>query len=228
MFGPLLAALIMRVFVTREGLRGSVGWRRPPQQYALAITAPGLFIACVILVDHLSGLGRTTVGRSVLWAYPTLLIVNTAVGLVPAIGEEYGWRGYLLPRLLPLGETAATLILAVIWALWHLPILLIGLNYPGQSLVTLLPMFLVMVILTAFPFTWMFVASAHSVAVVAVMHAALNAVGDTFTSSKYIPAGNPLIVGAGGAISAALLLIVVVAFGAARRRRPDLAVLRDR
>jgi membrane protease YdiL (CAAX protease family) len=36
------------------------------------------------------------------------------------------WRGYLLPRLLPLGEIKATLIVAIIWAMWHLPILLIG------------------------------------------------------------------------------------------------------
>jgi membrane protease YdiL (CAAX protease family) len=41
-----------------------------------------------------------------------LLLVGTPVSSVLARGEEYGWRGYLLPRLLPLGEVKASIILA--------------------------------------------------------------------------------------------------------------------
>jgi membrane protease YdiL (CAAX protease family) len=54
-------------------------------------------------------------------------------GLV-ALGEEIGWRGYLLPRLMPLGKTKAYLILGVIWGLWHTPLVLIGFTYPGQPI----------------------------------------------------------------------------------------------
>jgi len=99
---------------------------------------------------------------------------------------------------------------ATIWALWHLPILLIGLNYPDQTLSTVLPVFVIAVVLIAFPFTWLYVESRSSVMVVAVMHAVLNATGDTFTSSKYLH-GNPLIVSAGGLVAGAILLVVVVA-----------------
>jgi len=217
MFGPLVAALLMRLFVSWEGVRRSLGAKRPTRYYVIALAAPAAFIACVILVGHISGLGRFTAGRAILWMYPAVLIVNTTIGVVPAIGEEYGWRGYLLPRLLPLGEVRATALLAVIWATWHLPILLIGLNYPGQSAMTVLPMFMAMVTLTAFPFTWLFVASHHSVLVVAVMHSALNAVGDTFTSNKYMQ-GNPLVVGAGGLVSATTLLIAVLVYAAVYAR----------
>lgn len=49
---------------------------------------------------------------------------------VPVFGEEWGWRGYLLPRLLPLGQWPALLISGVIWGLWHAPIILLGYNYP--------------------------------------------------------------------------------------------------
>ena len=45
-------------------------------------------------------------------------------------GEEWGWRGYLLPQLLPLGQWPALLISGAIWGFWHAPIILLGFNYP--------------------------------------------------------------------------------------------------
>ena len=58
---------------------------------------------------------------------PLYVLPVMALLLIPecivAFGEEYGWRGYLLPRLMPLGEIKASLIVGVIWSLWHLPAL---------------------------------------------------------------------------------------------------------
>jgi hypothetical protein len=215
MFGPLVAAMIMRLFVTREGLNGTFGIIRPWRDYAIAVLAPALFVASIIFVDHVSGLGQFMPARPLGLAIPIVVFVGGAVGTPLTLGEEYGWRGYLLPRVLPLGEIRATFIVAIIWALWHLPILLIGLNYPDQTLSTVLPMFAVAVVLMAFPFTWLYVESRSSVMVVAFMHAVLNATGDTFTSSKYLK-GNPLIVSAGGLVAGAILLVVVVAYGVHR------------
>jgi membrane protease YdiL (CAAX protease family) len=214
MFGPLLAATLMRLFVSCDGLRGTLGFIRPWRYYAVAVAAPALFIAGVILVDHVSGIGRFSSPRPLGLAVPIVVFVGGAFGVPLTVGEEYGWRGYLLPRLLPLGEIRATLILAVIWAMWHLPLLLIGLNYPEQSLITVLPMFTITVVLMAFPFTWLYVES-HSVITVAAMHAVLNATGDTFTSPRYLE-GNPLVVSAGGLISATVLFVVVIVYGARR------------
>jgi len=53
-------------------------------------------------------------------------LVNT----IPALGEELGWRGWLLPRLLPLGPVPAILASGAIWGLWHSPLVLLGYNYP--------------------------------------------------------------------------------------------------
>jgi hypothetical protein len=50
----------------------------------------------------------------------------------------------------------------------------------------MLPVFVIAVVLIAFPFTWLYVESRSSVMVLAIMHAVLNATGDTFTSSKYL------------------------------------------
>jgi CAAX protease family protein len=178
----------------------------------IAFAAPALFITVLIGINHFTGLGRFVWTRSVpIWAaYPLVVLLNTVVGIPLTFGEEYGWRGYLLPRLLPLGEVRATLLLGTIWGLWHLPALLIGLNYPGQPLWAALLVFTVNILLLAFPFTWLFMASTGSPLVVAVMHASLNAAGDGFTSPTYIPHGNPLIVGGGGLMTAPLMLVIVV------------------
>jgi uncharacterized protein len=217
MFGPLLAATIMRLVVSRDGLKATLGFVRPWRYYVVAASAPALFIAGVVLVDHVSGLGRFTGSRPLGLAVPTVIIVGGALGLPVTLGDEYGWRGYLLPRLLPLGEIKATLIVGLIWAFWHVPILLIGLNYPEQSLIRVLPVFGITVLLMAFPFTWLYVDSRASVITVAVMHSLLNATGDTFTSPRYV-GGNPLIVSAGGLIAAAILFVVVLVGGVLRYR----------
>ncbi|MCX6907076.1 MAG: type II CAAX endopeptidase family protein [Verrucomicrobia bacterium] len=47
-----------------------------------------------------------------------------------ALGEEIGWRGYLLPKLLPLGQWPALLLSGALWGLWHAPVILLGYNYP--------------------------------------------------------------------------------------------------
>jgi membrane protease YdiL (CAAX protease family) len=58
-----------------------------------------------------------------------------ALPLVPVtLGEEVGWRGYLLLRLLPLGQWWALILSGAIWGLWHAPLILLGFNYPGHPL----------------------------------------------------------------------------------------------
>ncbi len=69
---------------------------------------------------------------------PLLAAVQVAVGVTLgpllnapfAFGEEWGWRGYLLPKLLPLGVWPALLASGAIWGLWHAPLILLGHNYP--------------------------------------------------------------------------------------------------
>ena len=69
------------------------------------------------------------------------IIAQTALAFTLAIplnmvftfGEEFGWRGYLLPRLSPLGGIQAAIITGVVWGLWHAPIIVLnGYNYPGH------------------------------------------------------------------------------------------------
>src|SRR5436305_814196 len=57
-----------------------------------------------------------------------------------AFGEQWGWRGYLLPRLLPLGQWPALLLSGAIWGLWHAPVILLGYNYPQHPILGVLVM----------------------------------------------------------------------------------------
>ncbi len=58
-----------------------------------------------------------------------LMLAAAPLNAIPALGEEIGWRGWLLPKLMPLGTLPALLISGVIWALWHAPLVLLGYNY---------------------------------------------------------------------------------------------------
>jgi uncharacterized protein len=129
MAGAPLAALsptIAAVIATwREGgwtavralLRGLRAWRASPIWYALALALPTLVF---------------TAGRAVYalvpgneggpWLYPPERPEHFAALIVIPLGEEIGWRGYALPRLMARhGAPLATAILCLLWALWHVP-----------------------------------------------------------------------------------------------------------
>ncbi|MEV2266266.1 CPBP family intramembrane glutamic endopeptidase [Nonomuraea africana] len=59
-------------------------------------------------------------------------LVLPVLNLIPMLGEEWGWRGWLLPRLVAARGVFGGLVLSgVIWGLWHAPATALGYNYPG-------------------------------------------------------------------------------------------------
>jgi len=57
------------------------------------------------------------------------ILIAPIVNLIPVFGEEFGWRAYLLPKLVPLGERKAYMLTGLIWGVWHAPVILMGYNY---------------------------------------------------------------------------------------------------
>lgn len=96
--------------------------------------------------------------------------------------EEWGWRGFLLPRLLPLGTWPALLSSGAIWAVWHLPIYLM----PGGREVSGLLPFLVQAVLLGVLFGWLRLASG-SVWPCVLAHGANNAIA-TVLNALFIDA----------------------------------------
>jgi len=208
MFGPMIAAILMRIWISRESLRDSLRLPRSWKAYLFATLVPiGLAIA-TILVNQVTDFGRFIwAGDSILPLIGTLLII-IILSSVSAIGEEYGWRGYLLPRLLPGGEIRATLIMGFVWAVWHLPILITGLTFPGQSAALAIPIFAFAIVMTSFLFTWLYRLSGGSFWTAALLHGILNALTE-LTSVKHYPDSNQLVVGIFGLTYAMVLILCV-------------------
>ncbi len=57
------------------------------------------------------------------------MLVAPILNALPIFGEEFGWRAYLLPKLMPLGWRKAMLASGVIWGLWHAPLIAMGHNF---------------------------------------------------------------------------------------------------
>jgi membrane protease YdiL (CAAX protease family) len=141
--------------------------------------------------------------------FALLLIPEVAV----ALGEEYGWRGYLMPRLLPLDEIRASLLVGLIWSLWHLPALLAGVLYGGNNPWLVLLVFAFSTTMNAFVYTWFSAASRGSVMVASVLHGSFNWSANRLL--RFLSDGNLLAI----SLTAGLVLlgVVVVVYGVFRR-----------
>jgi membrane protease YdiL (CAAX protease family) len=183
-------------------------------------------VSLVIGVDALTGLGTFTWNGkpALLVEYAGLAFNDLTFSALMALGEEYGWRGYLLPKLLPLGQVKAAVIVGAIWGTWHLPILIAGLNYPSVAPPAAIAIFIPVAIAMSVLFARVFVAAGGAVLVTAVLHGSFNAFGDRLTNAHHLT-GSPLVVTPAGAIGIGVILItaaIVYALswtGRLRRRR---------
>src|ERR687897_2296210 len=126
---PSVVAIMLTAIVFGRGaLRKLLGrlliWRVNPLWYLVVVLGP------VALAGGTVGLNTLMGGPALSLGMPLLgVAVFLAFSIFPgsALGEEIGWRGYALPRL-QAGRSAlsASLILAPVWALWHLPLWLTG------------------------------------------------------------------------------------------------------
>ena len=62
------------------------------------------------------------------------LVAGVTINGLFAFGEEYGWRGFLMDELRPLGAVRANLLTGVLWGLFHAPIILLGYNFDPYRL----------------------------------------------------------------------------------------------
>jgi uncharacterized protein len=98
------------------------------------------------------------------------------------LGEEPGWRGFALPRLQPLhGPLVGSLILGVLWALWHLPLFWSGVWTPPT--IPNMVMFVLMITALTVTMTWVFNNAKGSLLITMLMHASFN----TFANKVVAP-----------------------------------------
>ncbi len=184
MFIPGLAALI---FIREEG--------KSPRDYGLRFGGLRYYLLAyvVVLGTHLlhslvaagAGLGellppaegfeKIAPGFEMsTWVILLLVFVAAPIqNLVFGLGEEFGWRGYLLEKMRGAGLTRAILIIGTIWGVWHAPIILMGHNFPEDPYLGAVFMTLTCIPLGAI-FTWLRLKS-DSAVVAGFAHGTFNA-----------------------------------------------------
>jgi membrane protease YdiL (CAAX protease family) len=88
-----------------------------------------------------------------LWAFLLLVTVRLVIGVpiaaIAAAGEEIGWRGYMLTRLIELGVPRPILVSGLIWGIWHVPLILAGVYAAGPHPLLAAVMFVVVIVAQA-------------------------------------------------------------------------------
>jgi membrane protease YdiL (CAAX protease family) len=187
------------------------------------VFAPILFITAICLIMALIGAARFAMPKEEMPAY---ILPILALLLIPEIivsfGEEYGWRGYLLPRLMPLGEIKASLIVGVVWALWHTPVLLAGVLYGGNNFWLALPIFVFTVTMSTFAYTWLGRASHHSSMLASIFHGSTN----WFVNKAAIFLASGSLLSFGLAMGLGWMLIVIAVYRVFKRS-PQVDLIND-
>ena len=166
-------------------------------------------------------------GQPAFLLYLTVFPVSIFNGLATAImgagplGEEGGWRGYLLPRLLERGgEARASLIIGIVWALWHLPIMAMFADWrSGVPFTAYLPLYTFGVIGLSFVMSRVWLIGGGSLIPCIWLHGLVNAVGGVafdhrVWTSRWSLAASTAHFGIATALAAAFLL-----WAAHRKRR---------
>ena len=180
MGAPAFAHILTRI-ITREGWQGlylrpkfKQGWK----YWLLCWVAPFFFVFAGMAVYFLlfpqyldltfSAVQKMIEGNAQLANQmdkidPMLIVVGQTVSAllfapilnsIAILGEEFGWRAYLQPKLMPLGGRKTMLLMGVIWGLWHAPLIAMGHNYgtdyPGAPWLGILATVWVMFLLGTF------------------------------------------------------------------------------
>jgi uncharacterized protein len=190
MWCPALAGMATLKIYQRD--LSDLGWKWPEKKYAIqAWFIPLLYASITYAIVWCFRLGGfpnqefmdAIAARMGLRASPAISTIvyvllagsfGMAKGLASSLGEEIGWRGFLVPELFKnIGFTGTALISGVVWSCWHYPLLIWADYNSGTPTWYGLTCFTVMVISIAFVFAWMRLKSS-SVWTAALLHTSHN------------------------------------------------------
>jgi membrane protease YdiL (CAAX protease family) len=164
------------------------------------LVIPAIEVLGAIVVPGVLG-SFQGVTLSLVLTYPVAFVSTFILG--GPLGEEPGWRGFALPRLQPLhGPLVGSVILGILWALWHLPLFWSGVWTPPT--IPNIVMFILMITTLTIIMTWVFNNAKGSLLITMLMHASFN----TFANRIVAPLFPAPILSEYG------LLPVLVGFGA--------------
>jgi len=220
-FAPAIAAIVVRKWVTGEGFGDaalSPHFRKNWKYYLIGLLLPFVVTAIIVGLAVITGTGKPNLelqniiamlapGAEInpsaiplLWVLLPAQLMWSALLVTPLLwGEEFGWRGYLQPRLFPGRPLLAAVVTGIIWGTWHYPLNIRGYNYPEHPLLGLL-LFPVSCILMSIIFGWLKTRST-SIWTVCVAHSATNAIGGSLTLLLFTGRADFIFIGYLGLLS---------------------------
>jgi membrane protease YdiL (CAAX protease family) len=142
------------------------------------------------------------------------ILISPILNSLATFGEEFGWRAYLLPKLMPLGWRKAMLLIGVIWGVWHWPVILMGyeygFSYPGYP--WLGPLLFLWITFCFGVFLAWITLRASSIWPAVIGHAAINgiaALAVVSTTGQPNPLLGPLPVGIIGSLGYAVVALAL-------------------
>jgi uncharacterized protein len=194
-----------------------------PMLSAIAMLLSAALARTPLMVDHwyrlflLGPSGQQIVraaGAGGLWS-AILVILGSFLADPGPLGEELGWRGFALPRLLK-GRSAlsAGVILGIIWGVWHLPAFIIA-GTPQNNMS--FPLFMIGVVALSVLMTWAFKGTGGSVLAAALIHWTFN----TCTDMTRMPLA---LVSVGVLVLAAAVVVAVSGPGLSRSEEYESAL----
>lgn len=222
MWIPGLVSILFRLLF-REGF-ADVGWRIGKVRFwAWAYIGPlglaslsvllALLFGKVTVAPHLSDqtmldavffklswpVRDAPAGSLLLQRFLAVALISIGPGFFCALGEELGWRGYLLPRLMQAGWPSPFLLSGVVWGIWHLP-LFVFTGYAHGAVALSIIMFIFLTALFGVFIGWLRVASG-SVFVAAMAHTSFNAFVQSFFGESFVGDGAWFLIGDYGVLT---------------------------
>jgi membrane protease YdiL (CAAX protease family) len=207
-WGPFVSAVLLTFWYQRG--RGVLGLLKKGVDYRFAKKwwIPTLLL-CPLIIGGALGIAALA-GESIPELYwiadPSLILVNFVVILFTGgpLQEEFGWRGYALPRLQSrFNALVSSVIVGFMWGLWHLPYFFIGteLTYAYGIIPQIITAILLSILLT-----WLFNNTGGSILVSLLFHNMFNLSNDMFPALK-TQLGSPLFIAF--FVTAAVLVVLV-------------------
>jgi membrane protease YdiL (CAAX protease family) len=237
---PGLAGLITRYRYERT--LATLGWNWAPNSfqffsyaipivyvtavYAVAWIVFGGFYNRSFLMSEKVAFGWTGLSDAV--ALPLYVGFAGTVGMVPssptALGEEIGWRGFLVPELAKaMSFTKVALLSGLVWAVWHYPLFIFAGYGAGMPKLFSMTCFTVTVVGLSFLYTWMRLVTG-SVWVGMLMHASHNLFVENIFDPLTIETGTTRFVTGEFGIGLAVAAVIVAVACWLQRRRLTVAV----
>jgi len=246
MFFPGLVAIVFRI-ISKEGFR-NVGWGLKRWWYIFAATIiPIIVVVLAIFVIISMNLGdfsneRLNFGASgvdvigyplllgkgqqsylffALNFFVTLLVQSVGSGLL-SFGEEFGWRGYLQGKMVDrFGLNRGLIFLGVVWGYWHLPVVLMGYNFPTSPVLGALLLMPLGCVFMGIFLGWIYLVS-KSIWMPMIAHGAMNLTAMLMLNEIIMTVDKLyqglIFIGAWGVIAALFIIILNMKYGEVQKK----------